>query len=467
MVGDLNDDMAHTSYPTPDKSWLSKQYIGKELKDVPVPAVILDVAKVKKNCKLMLTAVEELAVEFRAHIKTHKTLELTRYQVGNESKDVRLIGSTLAELEALLPLMKEYQQQGARTNVLYGVPVGPSHTARLASFLQNAGPGSLSLMIDHPHQLTTAKEIYDSSGSMQVKIFLKTDSGYHRAGLIPTSVRMQQLVGATLKLEEQGIVQLLGFYSHNSHSYGGNNPSEAMDNLRVEVDACTQAALTNTPSNYISARKQPLAISCGASPTALSLQNLLSRSTSTTNLAAARALRASLAKAREANIHFEIHAGVYPTFDMQQVSAMSRDLGDQPENNIAISVLTEVCSTYPDRTDVPEALVSAGGIALAREPCKSYRGHGVIAAWNMPSSYNPYDVKNRIIIDRISQEHGLLQWEDQKLKTELPLEYGQRLQIWPNHACITGSQYGWYLIVDSTSDDANVVRDVWVRIRGW
>lgn len=459
--------MAQAFYPIPDKSWLSEQYVGKSLLNVPLPAIILDVAKIKKNCKLMLDAVDELKVDFRAHVKTHKTLELTRYQVGYDGRDVRLIGSTLAELHGLLPLIKQYQQEGATTNILYGVPVGASHATRLADFLQNGGPGSLSLMIDHPDQLASVKQIYNLARSMQVKVFLKTDSGYHRAGLAPTSTRMQLLVKETLNLEAQGILLLLGFYSHNSLSYGGNSPSEAMDNLRAEVDACTEAALSNTPEDYLSTRKQPLAISCGASPTALSLQNLYTNSSNSTHATAAKRLWTSLAKARKANIHFEIHAGVYPTFDMQQVSAMSRDLGDKPEENIAISVLTEVCSTYPDRTELPEALVNAGGIALAREPCKSYRGHGVITGWNMPRTYKPHNVKTRIIVDRISQEHGLLQWEDRSLRQELTLEYGQRLQIWPNHACITGSQYGWYLIVDSDSENANVVRDVWVRIRGW
>ncbi|KAK6374315.1 hypothetical protein LTR64_002424 [Lithohypha guttulata] len=455
------------SYPLPDRASLSSAYVGKTLKDVPLPSAVLDLAKLKKNCALMLDTVKTLDVDFRAHVKTHKTAELARYQVGGECKDVRLIGSTVAELENLIPLMKDYQKAGARVNVLYGIPAGPSHAARLAGLLQSVGPGSLSLMIDNPRQLDTATRVYELAGSLQVRVFLKTDSGYHRAGLAPTSDRMQDLVRETLSFEAQGIVLLEGLYSHNSLSYGGNSPLDAMDNLRTEVDACSQAALANTPNGYISSRDRPLSISCGASPTALSLQNLLSNGSGTAATKSADTLRASLAKAREAGIHFEIHAGVYPTFDMQQVAASSRELGERPEDNIALTVLTEICSTYPDRTETPEALVSVGTIALAREPCKSYRGHGVVAPWNMSAEYDPYSTQKRIIVDRVSQEHGLLQWEDRGRKEALPVEYGQRVRIWPNHACITSSQYGWYLIVDSESEDKNVIRDVWVRWRGW
>lgn len=453
------------SFPLSDRQHLLSEYVGKSLKEVPVPSAILDISKIKNNCELMLDAVKELDVGFRAHVKTHKTTELTKLQVGSDSKDVRLICSTLAELEHLQPLLKEYQQQGASVNILYGIPPGLSHIPRLARFLQANGPGTLSLMIDNPAQLSVVTEIYTQTKT-PVGVFLKTDSGYHRAGLAPTSTTMQSLVTKTLTLESQSHLYLIGFYSHNSLSYGGNSPTEAMDNLRAEVDACTQAALTNTPESYMKSRSDPLQISCGASPTALSLQNLLPNSQDTSSTSSADLLRSSLATAKSSNIHFEIHAGVYPVLDMQQVSASSRSStisSNPPEDSIALTILSEICSTYPDRTEYPEALISAGCIALAREPCKSYRGHGVITPWNMAAGYDAYDLKNRIIVDRVSQEHGLLQWEDRGKKEELPFTYGQRVQVWPNHACITSSQFGWYLIVDGNDQ----IVDVWVRWRGW
>lgn len=456
-------------YPLPSPEALKSEYVGQSLHQVPLPSAVFDISKLRRNCQLMLDAVHELGVDFRAHVKTHKTTELTRLQVGADSKDVRLICSTVAELEHLQTLVKEFQQHGASVDVLYGVPPGVSHVPRLARFLQSNGEGTLTLMIDNPDQLSVVSEIYTAI-KMPVGVFLKTDSGYHRAGLAPTSANMRSLVDATLALEAQAHLNLLGFYSHNSNSYGGNSPLEAMENLRIEIEACTEAALTNTPPSYISSRSRPLQISCGASPTALSLQNLLPSSQDTSTTVSADNLRASLAKAASSNVRFEIHAGVYPVLDMQQISASARpptivagSKSTHPEDSIAFSILSEVTSTYPDRTEHPEALINAGCIAFAREPCKSYRGHGVVTPWNMPTGYDAYDLKTRVIVDRVSQEHGLLQWEDRRKKEALPLVYGQRLRIWPNHACITGSQYGWYVIVDGS----DTVVDVWVRWRGW
>ena len=48
------------------------------------------------------------------------------------------------------------------------------------------------------------------------------------------------------------------------------------------------------------------------------------------------------------------------------------------------------------------------------------------------------------------------------------LEVGQKVRVWPNHACIAGAMFGWYLVVDSrlVGREDEVV-DVWVRWRGW
>jgi D-serine ammonia-lyase len=63
---------APTLYPSPSEAALKLQFVGKQIADIPAPAVILDAAVVRRNCQLMLDAVAELGVSFRAHVKTHK-----------------------------------------------------------------------------------------------------------------------------------------------------------------------------------------------------------------------------------------------------------------------------------------------------------------------------------------------------------------------------------------------------------
>ena len=164
----------------------------------------------------------------------------------------------------------------------------------------------------------------------------------------------------------------------------------------------------------------------------------------------------------------EIHAGVYPLFDLQQVAASSRAFSTDPHQIIAVTVLSEVCSLYPKRTESPEALISSGCLALAREPCKDYPGWGVVTKWGMPDMYST-SVDDRIIVTRISQEHGILGYEKSKEDRNgpLPLKYGQKIRLWPNHACITLAMFGWYYIIDSSSKSPDTIVDVWARWRGW
>lgn len=415
-------------------------------------------AKVKANCRAMLDAVKELGVSFRAHVKTHKTSEITKLQVGENCDDVRLVVSTVIEAENLIPLLLDYKGRNAKVNILYGVPLGCSQVVRLASVGRQLGEGSITVMIDHPDQIKCLQSFKEQAG-FPVLIFIKTDSGYHRAGVGPNSEEMKHLVGEAIKGQQAGDLRLLGFYSHNSLSYGGSSPDDAMDMLKVEIDVCRQAS-----QNFKLDDQTPLIVSVGASPTALSLQNILPGSASSTS--SANALRDTL-QLTKSNLELEVHAGVYPLFDIQQVAASSRHFTSDPHDTIAVSVLAEVCSLYPTRTERPEALISAGTLALAREPCKDYPGWGVITPWNMESGYS-IAKQNRIIVSRVSQEHGIVAFEDKSSATrELPLKYGQKLRIWPNHACITLTMYGWYLVVDSESNSPDQVVDVWIRWRGW
>jgi D-serine deaminase-like pyridoxal phosphate-dependent protein len=56
----------------PSQAELQQFYIGKDIKDVPKPAAILDVAIIRRHCETMLQTVNTLNVSFRAHVKTHK-----------------------------------------------------------------------------------------------------------------------------------------------------------------------------------------------------------------------------------------------------------------------------------------------------------------------------------------------------------------------------------------------------------
>ncbi|KAL2063758.1 hypothetical protein VTL71DRAFT_5563 [Oculimacula yallundae] len=463
-------------YPLSLKDDLIKQFVGKSIKDVAVPAAVLDLGKVKNNCNRMLEAVESLDFGWRAHIKTHKTTELTRLQVGEGRGPANIIVSTILEAEHIVPLLLEYKSAGRAVDLLYSFPITPSAVQRLALISKALGPKSLSLMVDHLDQLPNVIALHELSGNAP-SIFLKIDMGGHRAGVAPQTSTCSALISSLLELEKAGKLQFLGLYSHAGQSYSSSAASDALDFLRQEFEALLVTAIelrTASPSH-------PLVLSVGATPSTTSIRNLLlnenTTSDSTAELSptqkAVSALRATITMIRANQCSIEIHAGVYPTLDIQQLATHALPTTGPNAmltwDDLAFTVIAEVASIYPGRgkNGTAEILINAGIIALAREPCKAYSGFGIVTPWNRegvsPPSTGP-ETHTGWTVGRISQEHGLLTWNG---SSEIPeasmLKIGQKIRIWPNHACITGAGFGWYLVVDGGDE----IVDVWPRWRGW
>ncbi|KAI2913173.1 hypothetical protein CBS147343_9639 [Aspergillus niger] len=449
--------------PPPSQESLQRYYIGKDISSVPKPAVVLDVAIIKRHCASMLDAVKALDVGFRAHVKTHKTPQVARLQAGEDkSIPANFVISTLLEGETLLPLFKDLRESGRKVNVLYGIPLVPSQVPRLAALARELGEGSISVMIDHPDQVQYLTEFRQLAGHAAA-VFLKVDSGYHRAGLPPSMLNKGGLIEKVIEGEREGTLVLLGVYSHNSLSYGGDTPEEVMGFLMQEITGCREALRKNKDSFALPGGKgRELVVSVGATPQVVVVKKLLEEEGQLNE--EARRLKNLLHEKDvdgELSIKVELHAGVYPVLDMQQLGTNIHPAGDA-EKEVGISVVAEVCSVYNDaERSKPEALVAAGSLALGREPCKSYPGWGVVGDWRREKG------SSRLIVDRISQEHAIVAWEVGD-GPAIPLKVGQTVRIYPNHACVTGAMYGWYLVVDSSRDgDGSTIVDVWPRPTGW
>jgi D-serine deaminase-like pyridoxal phosphate-dependent protein len=350
--------------------------------------------------------------------------------------------------------------------ILYGLPVSPSSLPRLAQ-LSHAlgGPWTLSLLIDHPDALDFICQSH-ALWPGPIPLFIKIDTGYHRSGTSSSSDIWTPLLEKIKRPETAGLFNVLGLYSHLGHSYGFSTPAEALAGLHQEFSDLEEASkeiLEYLPSGT------SLTLSVGATPTATAAQSLL---TSDKSPEAEKLQEYITTIQKTKDLHLELHAGVYPVLDCQQIATHARSFNLSYED-IGLRMLTEVASLYPSRAK-PEALIAAGSFVLGREPCKSYSGWGIVTPWRPSNTnkgegdspiYDEYD-KTGWIVARISQEHGILSWEGPQTSMR-QLKVGDKLLVWPNHACVAGSGFGWYLIVDSDSKDGDVIRDVWVRCRGW
>ncbi|KAJ4348175.1 uncharacterized protein N0V89_009547 [Didymosphaeria variabile] len=450
------DPIPTANHPLPSLASLQLQYLGKKLEDLSTPAVVLDRAVVKKNCDAMLDVCEKLGVGFRAHVKSHKTLELSKLQVGTGDGEANFIVSTLTEAENLLPFLLECQSNGRESSVLYGVPPAQHAIPRLLHLSSKLTPGSVNILIDN---IDAFNKMSKALVEGQIGVFIKIDTGYKRAGIKISSSKFPGLVRKVVGTVGEAF---RGFYSHYGHSYAGSSEKDAAHGLISELEGLEEAA-AEVDEVYLRLLKRKMVLTVGATPTATAAQNMLSGSPR------AAEFKTLLNRLKE-TYAVELHAGVYPLLDMQQVATHARPVAGRAsltKESVGIKVLLEISSIYDERGK-PEALASAGSLALGREPCKSYTGWGIVTGELGNKGNVVYDErgdKTGWIVGRISQEHGILTWEGPEDQMR-PLEIGSKVLVWPNHACVAGAGFGWYLIVDSEKDRHTVV-DVWVRWRGW
>lgn len=417
--------------PLADKTRLLDAYKGKDVTDLPTPGFIINRTRFKNNSEKMLSNALQLKADFRAHVKTHKTTEGTRLQLG--SGDIttdKVVVSTLMEAWNLVPLV----QEGLISDMLFSLPVVPSRLCELYQ-LSTKVP-KLRLMLDNADQIDLLIAFNKNNGiSKKWSLFIKINMGTNRAGLVNDSDTLDKtLAKLTSKADDvKSNLEIYGFYCHAGHSYSSDSEAKAKDFLIEEIQHANKAALK---AQQLDNTLDNLQISVGATPTAHASEILTIDE-----------LHACLGTKLAGNL--ELHAGNYPFCDLQQVAT-----GCVTHDDVSCKVLAEVVSTYEARgnNSPGEQLVNAGVIAMARE-FGPLPGHGRIIS---PKGYENW------IIGRLSQEHGILVPLNKEESTEfIPL--GTKVGIYPQHSCITAASYPWYYV----TDEDDIVKDIWVPWRGW
>ena len=369
--------------------------------------------------------------------------------------------------------------------ILYGLPIPPSQVERLAKLAQRLGPGSISVIIDHVGQIPPLTGFHKLT-NWPVKAFVKVDTGYHRAGVKATldhSSSFRELICSLLSNACKDTVKLHGLYSHAGHSYSFKSAQQCIELLMAEIDGLVSAA--KLVANVVeelgqNQRDLDLTLSVGATPTVSTLEhngkvNEYQDPSQISLQDLVNASKSELAKVLP-RASLELHAGCFSFLDLQQIatkagvspaSKLSNTLSD-----IGITILAEVNSLYSDRNP-PEASIAAGTLAIGREPCQSYHGWGIVSDWE--SGIDTVEGHSGWIVGRVSQEHGMLELMSEipgitmNVSTPMALSVGQKVRVWPNHACIAGAGFNYYVIVDSSLPPGrkNEVVDVWPRCNGW
>lgn len=275
------------------------------MRDLTTPAFLVDAQRVRRNCDAMREKALASAVQFRPHVKTHKTLEIGRLQHGGGTGPITV--STLAEAERFA--------DGGFDDITYAMPIAPEKLARAAALARRIR--RLNVLVDSEVAL---QAIEDSGFSFDA--FLKVDCGYHRAGVDPDDPASARLAR---RMADSRSLRLHGLLTHAGHSYDARGAEEIAAIAREE-----RAALTRFRSIL---GRDDLIRSIGSTPTASVLPCF-----------------------EECE---EVRPGNYVFYD-----AFQSTIGSCGAADVAVSVLTTVVGCYPERGVL---IVDAGALALSKD----------------------------------------------------------------------------------------------------
>lgn len=353
--------------------------------DIDTPALLLDEAKLDRNCMRMRERLQAQGVLLRPHVKTAKNVEVAQHALHAASGPITV--STLREAEYFF-------DHGFR-DILYAVGMVPSKVPRLASLARRGA--QVTTIVD---SVEAAQALTQASAREGVRLaaMVEIDSDGHRAGVAPGS-------GVLFDVAKALGDALQGVMTHAGDSYNCTSTEAIREVAARERQAVVASAEALRQRGYAC----PV-VSVGSTPTA------------------------TFADSFEGVT--EVRTGVYVFQDLVMAG-----LGVCRVEDIAISVLASVIGHQRDKGWV---ITDAGWMAMSRDRGTARQridqGYGVVC----DAAGDPID--DLVVVDA-NQEHGIVARRGGGPIDFGRFPLGSRLRILPNHACATAAQHGEYHVV--------------------
>jgi D-serine deaminase-like pyridoxal phosphate-dependent protein len=135
----------------------------------------------------------------------------------------------------------------------------------------------------------------------------------------------------------------------------------------------------------------------------------------------------------------EMRAGVYMLGDLFQAQ-----IGTNPLEDIAVTVLASVIGRYPQRNAV---LLDAGALALSKDRSTENAPRDWKFGRVLDLEGKPFP--GEALVTRVHQEHGEVRAGE---GATLPLDrlpVGARVRVAPNHACLTAAAHERYHVLEN------------------
>ena len=374
------------------------------LDNVPTPALVLDRERMDANIARMRSTLAPHNVALRPHLKTAKSVEVTR-RLLQAPRSLATV-STLKEAETFAA--------AGLSDMIYAVGIAADKLDRVVA-LRRQGV-DLALLLDSLDQAAGVAAKSRQSGE-SLPCWIEIDCDGHRGGLNCGDPAVIAIAGL---LDRDG-VPLRGVLTHSGESYNGSGRA---DEIVAAAEQERQAAVFAAEAIRAAGLPCP-GVSVGSTPTALFGRNFAGVS--------------------------EVRAGNFIFFDL-----VMADLGVCRPEDIAVSVLASVVGQRGDG----RLIIDAGWSALSRDLGRSLRdgapAYGVVC--DLEGRVMPH-----LLVTSLNQEHGIVTRMVPGGSVP-PLAIGSRVRVLPNHACATVGQHDRYHVVRTGSPQ---VEAMWPRFGGW
>jgi len=375
------------------------------LEQLETPALLLDAMQMDRNIARMRERVRKLGVAFRPHVKTNKSIDVTRRILAQPNAAITV--STLLEADY-------FAAQGIK-DILYAVCIAPNKLDHVAA-LQAKGV-KLSIIVD---SMEAARLLGDRvrTHAAHFDVLVEIDSDGHRSGVKPDS---DVLLDIGRQLAQAGIA-LEGVMTHAGSSYD----CTSQEAIRAMAEQ-ERAGAVHAAQRLRDAGIACPVVSVGSTPTAMYAEDLQGVT--------------------------ELRAGVFVFFDLFMAG-----LGVCRLDEIALSVLATVIGHRPEKG---WTLLDAGWMAMSRD--RGTAGQAVDQGYGLVCDIDGKPLGDMVLVGT-NQEHGIMAHRSGKVDDMPHLPVGTQVRILPNHACSTAAQYGAYQVLGGAPGE---VTDSWRRFSGW
>ena len=348
---------------------------------IDTPSLVLDIDILKANVNELLKICHSHGVSLQPHAKTHRTPE-----IGLLQQELGCDGLCVAKVGEA----EGFANAGVKKITVAYPVIGASKVERARVLSTSI---DLTLAVDSVAGAKSIGEVF-AAHSQVCSVLLIIDTGLGRDGVLPADApKIAQAINSVPG------VKVVGVMTHEGTVYG------APDKVSMIAAAKKVSEMMVETSQAInSAGVEVSRVSMGSS--------------------------ASARVAATVTGVNQIRPGIFAFNDLGQIA-----LGNATLQSCAVRILSTVVSRPTSTT----AVIDAGSKSLSADllPAKEHRdeypGHGMIIG------------KTGWIIERLSEEHGMLTWMGDGEPSSLDI--GEQIQIIPNHVCTTFSSLNESVVV--------------------